>query len=95
MNTDIDLGDLVRDKITGVTGIVVVMGFWIYGGVRVGIQVEKPKAGVPDETRNFDLDQLAVVKKQVRMPIAGVAALVAARVTGGPARENDVPRAAP
>lgn len=57
----VKLGDLVRDKITGYTGIAVARTEWLHGCVRVTVQSQELKDGKPVETSTFDEPQLAIV----------------------------------
>lgn len=61
----VELGDKVRDKVTGFTGIAVSRIFWLYGCNRIGIQPPVGKDGKRPETEYFDEPQCEVVKKGV------------------------------
>lgn len=65
----INLGDKVRDKITGFTGVVTGMTTWLNGCVRVGVQGITLKDGTPTVVEWIDDVQLQVVE-------AGVAEIV-------------------
>lgn len=52
------LGCKAQDKITGFTGIVVCMSYWLNGCVRVTIQPEELRDGKPVEAHTFDIEQL-------------------------------------
>ena len=54
----IKLGDRVKDKVTGFTGIVIARTEWLYGCVRYGIQAEELKDGKPLEAQWLDEKQL-------------------------------------
>jgi hypothetical protein len=60
----INLGDDVRDTITGCTGIATGRTEWLYGCVRIGVQprVLKEKEPVPVDLQWFDEAQLVVVE---------------------------------
>lgn len=55
------LGDRVRDKISGYTGIIVARTEWLYGCNRYNVQSEAMHDGLPVEARGFDEPQLEVV----------------------------------
>lgn len=60
------LGDRVKDKVTGLSGIAVARTEWLYGCIRITVQPEKlGKDGNVPETSTFDEPQLEVVKSQV------------------------------
>ena len=88
----IDLGDRVKDPITGLTGIVICTTVWLHGCIRMGVQPEKLKDGKQQEAQHFDQSQLVVVKKRVHEPLvfAAVPAPPAEtrRSNGGPTREG-------
>ena len=58
----IELGQKVRDKISGMEGIAVSRTEWMHGCVRVGVQPQELKDGVPLDIQVFDEPQLQVVK---------------------------------
>lgn len=59
----IQLGDKVRDSITGFSGIVLCRMEWMYGCVRYIVQPDHlSKEGKPIEASTFDDPQLVVVK---------------------------------
>ena len=74
----IELGDRVKDKITGFTGIAQAKTEWLYGCIRFTIAPEATKDGKVPDNHTFDAEQLEVVKKQVIAHNAAVAAKVAA-----------------
>ena len=87
-----NLGDRVKDPITGMTGIVTCITTWLHGCIRIGVQPEKLKDGKPLEAIYFDQSQLELVKKRVHAPM--VLAVQEApkpetrRSSGGPSREG-------
>lgn len=94
-----ELGDRVRDPITGFTGIVVVTANFLNGCVRCGVAPETLKDGLPQREEHFDQAQLEVVDKTVFVPAGRTADVVLAnneiRSTGGPEREIPTQRALP
>jgi hypothetical protein len=52
------LGDKVKDRITGFTGIVVARTDWLYGCVRFVVQPQTMHDGKPVEPLSFDEDSL-------------------------------------
>ena len=57
----IELGDRVRDKISGLQGIVVGDTKWLYGCRRITVQPEKAKDNKPVEKLNLTLDKTGVL----------------------------------
>jgi len=58
----IQLGDKVRDKVSGFTGIAVCRADWISGCLRYTVQAPAKKDGTLQECQSFDVEQLEVVK---------------------------------
>jgi hypothetical protein len=58
----VQLGDKVKDKISGFTGIAVARTDWLYGCIRITIQPEVSKEGKYVENQTFDEPQLVVLK---------------------------------
>ena len=61
----VDLGDRVKDKISGLKGVVVARCEWLYGCTRLTIQPEDVKNGKPVDTYCLDEPQLEIIKKKV------------------------------
>lgn len=85
------LGDLVKDTVTGFRGIVICRALWLNGCARLTVQPQTVKDGKPVESQCFDDLQLEVLKVGVvpspnREEVAPppVMAPVALRPTGGP-----------
>lgn len=58
----IQLGDRVRDRVTGFRGIVVCMSTWLNGCVRCGVQAERvTEDGTLPDTQWIDEPQLEVI----------------------------------
>jgi hypothetical protein len=72
----IQLGDRVKDKVTGYTGIVVARTEWLNGCVRITVQNEKLKDGQVQPDFTFDEFQLTLLKGKV--------VTSGGRETGGP-----------
>ena len=68
MNGKVELGDRVKDVITGMTGIVFGISDWLYGCRRITVQPEKEKDGKPAETFCVDEPQLKITKKGAIAP---------------------------
>lgn len=58
----IRLGAKVRDKVTGLTGIVVCRSEWLHGCVRIVVQPQELKDGKPVESSVFDEPSLEVIE---------------------------------
>lgn len=70
----INLGDRVKDKVTGFKGIVVSMSRHLYGCDRIGIQPEVGADGKVPECGWFDIDaaeliEAGVVKGHTEEPV--------------------------
>lgn len=61
----VELGDKVKDSVTGYSGIVVCIGKWLHGCERVTVQPTELKDGKPIEAVTFDMPQLKIVNKSV------------------------------
>jgi len=70
----IQLGDGVQCKVTGFIGVVTGITYWLNGCVRVGVQGQSTKDGVPTEVQWIDDVQLKVVtpgKLAIKQPSLG------------------------
>lgn len=84
-----NLGDKVKCKVTGVTGIVITASRHLYGCDRVGVQ---PLAGADNkvpESHWTDLESVEVLEAGV---VKGHVDLPAEKKTGGPALRGQTPR---
>ncbi len=80
----IELGDRVKDAISGLTGIATGVTTWLYGCKRVAVQPEKlGKDGKTQDLVWFDEPQLKVVKTQA------ISFLSLVPTTGGPDRHEE------
>lgn len=59
---DVNLGDKVKDKLTGFTGIVNALSFELDGTVFVGIQPQELDNGKPAEGMDFDIERIEVLE---------------------------------
>lgn len=86
----VQLGDKVRDRITGFEGIVVGMTEWLYNCRRPIVQPSTvDKDGEPGKPQSFDEPQLEILQREAFMPQQPVQAsetreLVGAGRPGGP-----------
>lgn len=65
-NHSFNLGDLVKDRVTGFKGILTAETRWLNGCVRMNVQPQGiNKDGKPFEAQSFDVEQLDLVKAQV------------------------------
>lgn len=62
----INLGDKVKDKVTGFTGTVVATTDWIAGCRRIAVQPAKLDAGKPIDPHQFDEEMLEVIKPKAK-----------------------------
>lgn len=80
----ITLGSMVRDKITGLTGIAVCRTDWLHGCCRIGVQSQQLHDGKPIDPQYFDEPQLEVVTEEPKRD---------APATGGPRNDPSSRRA--
>lgn len=57
----VQLGMRAKDKITGLSGIVVAITRWLNGCVRVTLQPEKLDSGKVRDSHTFDVEQVEVI----------------------------------
>lgn len=74
----IQIGDVVRDSITGFEGVAVAITEWLNGCRRVTVQPQHLHNGNPIESQTFDVTQLQLVQAKGHQP---------QRQTGGPRPE--------
>ena len=88
----VQLGDRVKDPITGLTGIAICITTWLHGCIRIGVQPESHKDGKKADDVYFDVSQLVLVKKRVHIPmvlsVGPEPAPTTHRSIGGPSREG-------
>ena len=68
MKKEIELGDRVKDIITGLSGIVFGVTNWLYGCRRIAVLPEASKDGKPADLFTIDEPQLKILKKGVVKP---------------------------
>ena len=64
----IELGDRVKDRISGLKGIVTGVTYFLYGCTRMTLQPEEAKDGKPADGFWVDEPQLELVKKGIVRP---------------------------
>lgn len=86
MANAIELGDEVKDQVSGFAGVVVCVAQWLHGCRRITVQPRDLKDGKPIDTYTFDELQLVVVNKAVvpSTPAGVPAPAPTTRRTGGP-----------
>lgn len=74
-----ELGDTIRDRITGIEGVVISKTTWLQGCVRVGVQpkVLKPDGAPADCWYGDETDCIVLERATPKLPVK----------TGGPRRE--------
>ena len=90
MADKVELGDRVKDRITGLSGIAFGITDWLYGCRRVTVQPEIENDGKPADQFCVDEPQLKITKKRV-IKGDGQEEKKKPKVTGGP-REDARPR---
>lgn len=68
--TEITLGDCVKDKITGLTGIAIAYDVWETGCVRIGIESTELKDGKPIGATWLDSYRVELFKSKQQIGIA-------------------------
>jgi hypothetical protein len=58
----IQLGDKVKDRVTGFTGIVISRTEWLNGCIRIGIQPQELKDGKSIEAEWYDAQQVEILE---------------------------------
>ena len=58
----INLGDYIKDPISGLKGIAVARTIWLWGCIRISIQPKNVKDGKPADEVWFDENRLEVIK---------------------------------
>jgi len=72
------LGSVVKDRVTGFSGIIVYRTQWLNNCNTYGVKPQELKDGVPMKTQHFDEPDLSLMEKEK---------FKAKRDTGGPAGE--------
>lgn len=85
----IELGDKVRDRVTGFTGICIGITTWLYGCRRIAIQPQELKDHSVIDAQSFDEPAIEVVEKSVIIPYPEEETKAAAARPGGPHRIAD------
>ena len=70
MDTMINFGDKVKDRVTGLTGIVVARTEWLNGCIRVTVQPQELKDGQPVLNTTLDIEDWILVEAGVVAPKA-------------------------
>lgn len=63
--SEINLGDIAKDTITGFEGVVIGDTKWLHGCRRLTIQPRELKDGKPVEAMSFDEPQMVLVQAKV------------------------------
>jgi hypothetical protein len=58
----VKLGDKVKDRVTGLTGIVIARTDWLNGCIRMTVQPQELKDGKPVDSSCFDIEELVLLK---------------------------------
>lgn len=83
-----ELGDKVKCKITGLSGIVIARSKYLYGCDRVGVQPPMGADGKLPDAMWGDLDSVEVVQKSV---VKGHTEKTEVEKTGGPSLPGQTP----
>lgn len=68
MPNAVKLGDKVKDRVTGLTGIVMARTEWLNGCIRMMVQPQELKDGKPVESSAFDIEELILVEANAVSP---------------------------
>jgi len=60
----IELGDTVKDRISGYTGVVTGINYYLYSSPRINVKSKELNNGIPLEEQVFDEVELEIVEKQ-------------------------------
>lgn len=71
-----DVGQVLKDKITGFTGVAVAKTEWLNGCVRMTLQPREMREGKPIDSQTFDVEQLEIVEPAEKISFLR-------RITGG------------
>lgn len=91
----IELGDRVKDKISGLKGIVTGVFHYLYGCVRICVAPEGLNDGKPHEGQIIDAAQADILKKAVVKPYVVPSPIPAAPVPTDVSRRSAGPRKDP
>lgn len=84
-----ELGEVLKDKITGFTGVVMVRSQYLTGCLHYGLQSRKiGEKGKTSDWEHFDENRLVSIGKKVMSPPGDVASTVQGvrrKASGGPA----------
>lgn len=62
VRSDVNLGDMAKDKVTNFTGIVVAVSYEIDGTIFIGLQPRELDNGKPAEALDFDIERVEVTE---------------------------------
>lgn len=80
---EVDVGDRVKDRITGFTGVIESRTVWLNGCARVAVKPEElDKDGKPKDAIMFDVTQLDLLQARVHDSANRLDSLVAAQAAG-------------
>lgn len=85
----VELGDKVKDSVTGYEGIAVAKTTWLHGCIRWLVQPPQRKDGSVPDAQAFDDPQLTVVKKHA---VAGAEPPQREKRTYGPRNDTAATR---
>jgi len=80
----ITLGDKVKDRISGFTGIVTTIAHYLNGCARAGVQTSELHEGKPIDTEFFDLAQLEILESGAFYKENSKSTDYGAKAPGGP-----------
>ena len=73
------IGKKIKDKVSGMSGVVVSVTYFLNGCIRLSIQPPIDKDGKMRDERWFDIQQIELVEKPAEKPVE-----VERSATGGP-----------
>lgn len=62
--SDVGLGDLAREKVTGFSGVVTSMSYEMDGSIFVGLQPSTVENGKPADAFDFDIERIEVIESK-------------------------------
>ena len=69
----IELGQIVRDQLTGFEGVATARTVWSSGNVTISVEPKKMKDGKPLSSEAFDVHRLEIVTPEPEIPVSAEA----------------------
>jgi len=86
------LGYRCRDRVTGLEGVIVTVGFDLYGCIQAIVHPGKDKEGDLKETIWFDIERLEIISKDTVMQLPDFGSEIPSLVSRGLKGPSEKPR---